>query len=275
VLIDPKKAKTFGGLKIYLAGKVAKNDWRHRLVSDLSTVDTKQWRFTRSLPMGENIYIGPFFVSCDHGCAHGVNSHGAGVSCEQDLHQAGDQQEQVFWKSCSGIRACDVFIVWADENFSTAYGTLTEIGMAYALKKPIVFVAKTGVTLNDQWFARECAGSFQIRADDPVVAVESLLHVITTLRGLNDVLKDGVDDLAVRYAVDLLNQLDWYRDVEFEHHEREERERQNAAENLALLQNEPKPLLALPSSTIKTKAGAYEIETTISVAEEPKKDWMS
>jgi hypothetical protein len=262
-------------MKIYLAGKVAKNDWRHRLVPDLRTANTDRWRFTRSLPMGDNIYVGPFFVSCDHGCAHGANSHGAGVTCQQDWHQGGEQQEKVFWKCCLGIKASDLFIVWADENFSTAYGTMAEIGMAYALKKPIVFIAKTGVTLSDQWFARECAGSLHLRSDDPVVAVESLLHVITTLRGLNDAPKDGIDNLAIRYAVDLLNQLDSYRDVERMYHEQIAQERQANAENLARSRKEPPLKLTTPSSTTKTNAGAYEIETTVSVAEKPAEDWKN
>lgn len=212
-------------MKIYLAGKIEKNDWWHRLVPDLRAVSTDDWWQTRALPMHSDLYadlprndtyVGPFFMSCDHGCGHGGNSYGAGRTCGMDNHSGDAQHAKVLLKSSEGIKACDLFIAWADENFSTAYGTMTEIGMARAWDKTIVFIRKTGVVLHDQWFSEECAGSLKFIADNPVIAVRSLLHVIKTLRSLNDFFRDGVDDIDIRYAVYLLNYLYGFRGEENE-----------------------------------------------------------
>ncbi len=58
---------------VYFAGKIGKNDWRHGLVPALRghdwgdcAIDTEAYR-----------YVGPFFVSCDHGCNHNPHGHGA------------------------------------------------------------------------------------------------------------------------------------------------------------------------------------------------------
>jgi hypothetical protein len=200
-------------MKIYLAGKIAKNDWRHRLVPDLRLC-TDNWERTSSLPMRDDTYVGPFFISCDHGCGHGANSHGATPTCEMKQHDIYGRHYEVFKKSFSGIEACDLFIVWADEDFSTAYGTMTEIGMARAWNKIIVFITKTGVTLGNQWFAKECAGSLRLTADDPVAAIDSLLHVLKALHGLNNELKTSADNLNIQFTANLFNQLEWKEKAE-------------------------------------------------------------
>jgi len=58
--------------RVYIAGKVAKLDFRHDLVPGL-----RDWRRENgSLECRDFIYVGPFFNSCDHGCMHGPGSHG-------------------------------------------------------------------------------------------------------------------------------------------------------------------------------------------------------
>lgn len=78
-------------MKIYLAGKIAKNDWRHDIVNDLrgagdvhSEIESynlgdKCWPILRQSILGKHDYVGPYFVACDHGCYHGDSSHGVGV----------------------------------------------------------------------------------------------------------------------------------------------------------------------------------------------------
>ena len=57
---------------LYLAGKIGKNDWRHPLIPGLRE---RTWSDGPIItPTYE--YVGPFFVACSHGCAHGPNSHG-------------------------------------------------------------------------------------------------------------------------------------------------------------------------------------------------------
>ena len=75
-------------MKIYLAGKIKKNDWRGALVPWLEDLMPEDWHKTVTLDMdGRNEYVGPFFVACDHGCAHGSNGHGAvGGGCSVSLY---------------------------------------------------------------------------------------------------------------------------------------------------------------------------------------------
>ena len=181
--------------------------------------------------MGDNVYVGPFFISCDHGCGHGAGSHGAGVTCEEEGYRHGDdggrRDSQVFAKSYAGIKACDLFIAWADECFSSAYGTMTELGMAYAYGTTIVLISRPLVTLNDQWFPRECAKSLHFTSDDPAVGVQSLLHTMRTISELDATLKDRIYETAKR-AVGFLNRLNWYRENEHAHQERVAEEEKRA-----------------------------------------------
>jgi cold shock CspA family protein len=156
--------------KIYFAGRVSPNDWRHSLVSfDISSADT--WRETARLKMPDgNIYVGPFFVACDHRCYHGNNSHGA-----SDRRGIGEclgvvTQSEIFKKALDGIKSCDLFFAWAGPDFNEAYGTLVEIGLAHSLGKKIVIAYHPSIS-SDQWFALECAHE-KIVAEDPISAYE-------------------------------------------------------------------------------------------------------
>jgi hypothetical protein len=143
--------------KVYLAGKIGKNDWRHDVVPYLRSFgygnDDKwlyeKWHYTETnIPCVD--YVGPYFTGCDHGCAHGGNSHGflsepiCGEDCPRDL---------VTRLCMDAIGRCDLFFAWLaddapeEEDFSvtmarngvpqsrhnTAYGTLAELGYAKAL----------------------------------------------------------------------------------------------------------------------------------------------
>jgi hypothetical protein len=86
-----KKQSPNAPLKVYLAGRISKCDWRHKLVLHLgNNIDggVEGWREVKELPMIDgNTYVGPFFVGCDHGCYHGANRHGAsgGVCYSSDV----------------------------------------------------------------------------------------------------------------------------------------------------------------------------------------------
>jgi hypothetical protein len=140
-------------VKVYLAGKVAKNDWRHCLMDDLRQ-PSFEWLYTDAAPMNNSFcqFVGPFPVSCDHGCLHGQNSHGslsdACVGQESDF-----TQENVFNKCLSGIKRCDLFFVWAALDFGSAYGTLYEIGVAASLGKKIIIAHHPDLDIRPFWFA--------------------------------------------------------------------------------------------------------------------------
>lgn len=131
-------------MKVYLAGKIAKSDWRHDLVPHLrgeyvddgaDSVD--EWR---TVPMLFGLeYVGPYFASCDHGCAHGGEHAWIGGGCIGMQTSDGSNlptRANTALLCRSAIEKCDAFFAWMDGG-ETAYGTLVEIGMAHALGKPI------------------------------------------------------------------------------------------------------------------------------------------
>lgn len=168
-------------IRVYLAGKISKNDWRNKLVYQLKGIVPEEWWETVSLPMSHRgfEYVGPFFVSCDHGCAHGSNQHGAKESCF-DGDGGGISHADVLGKGFSGVRACDLFIAWVGSDFKSAYGTITEIGMASALGKPIVIIREAGLAdaaISDAWYPLGCS-CLTLESKDPVTAIKALLRTV-------------------------------------------------------------------------------------------------
>jgi very-short-patch-repair endonuclease len=155
--------------RIYLAGKIAKNDWRHDLVPMLrcafSTSDVGAWVEdwpTTPMYRKDFQYVGPFFISCDHGCAHGENNHGAGATTSgcisefpyRDHYWQVAIQQDVMIRCRQAIKDCDVFFAWL-ENPCTAYGTLVELGFAAAIGKTVVIGSAD--IYDDLWFAYQNA----------------------------------------------------------------------------------------------------------------------
>jgi hypothetical protein len=146
-------APTTKPVPVYCAGKIGKNDWRHKLFPDLRGTLSSGFKEFNHLPAprGRFAYAGPFFVSCDHGCCHGPNEHGvaaaSGTPCGVGFNRA-----NVIKLCCEWLKGADAMFVWLDDP--TAYGTLTEIGMAKAWLIP-TFVA-TPLTMlsttDDLWF---------------------------------------------------------------------------------------------------------------------------
>lgn len=153
-------------MKIYLAGKISKNGWRSELVPDM-------WRFDSSsdadeayaaewptLPMvNGHEYVGPYFTSCDHGCAHmrldpclwhahecmeRPSTHGVNGGCIAAATSGGFDylgKRGVTVRAClASISASDAMYVAADPdgtNLDTAHGTLVEIGYAVGIGLPV------------------------------------------------------------------------------------------------------------------------------------------
>jgi hypothetical protein len=144
------------GLRVYLAGRISKNDWRNQLVYDnRPDDDTENWRKTKSLPMQDgNTCVGPFFIGCDHGCAEVF-------------------AKALFEKAVAGIKACNLFYMWCGTDFE-AFGV--EIGVARTLNKRVVIARHNKIDIQEQLFA---AGEV-ITADDPITGY---LKAVSMLRG--------------------------------------------------------------------------------------------
>ena len=130
--------------ELYLAGKISKNDWRHELVPGLSSHDWASGPITT----GSFSYVGPFFVSCDHGCSHGANTHGVmGKGCtEPNLGQ-----REVYARNKAAVAEAD--LVFAYIAATDCHGTLVEIGMALSLGKRVVIALAPAMPVADFWFS--------------------------------------------------------------------------------------------------------------------------
>lgn len=119
--------------KVYLVGKIYKNDWRHELIPSLRN---HQWS-DGDIDCGHFIYVGPFFVGCDHGCYHGTNGHGAYLDNHNDECNAENPSifEEVALRCQNGVRRADM--VFAYIETMDAIGSMVELGMATELSKPI------------------------------------------------------------------------------------------------------------------------------------------
>lgn len=160
---EPKNKK-----KIYFAGKISKNDWRN----ELTTISIKpswnnvgrwdywgiwgKYNYKQYLEQEDFIYTGPFFISCDHGCSHGENTHGAG---ESSCIDKAPKKAEIFEGCINQIKDSDYVFCWIDEM--DCYGTLFELGVAHNQGKNIFIGinAKLKSEKDDLWFVKNCAES--------------------------------------------------------------------------------------------------------------------
>ena len=178
-------------LKLYLAGKISKNDWRHDIAPAIRDIySVKSWREVSSVPtiFAWVDYYGPFFVACDHGCGHGPDTHGVALDTTGCFHMEITRAE-VLKKSEAGIRACNLFVAYLGPDFATACGTMSEIGYAHALGKHILLISHPDLDSNEMWFVRSMATQ-EIIDPDPTVLMSLLWGVedylyIQTKRGVS------------------------------------------------------------------------------------------
>ncbi len=140
--------------KIYLAGKITKDCWRHKLIRGLRGADWKDSPLHCSHYYPSFYYVGPFFTSCDHGCFHGDSKHGmsgGSVSwCNEDIYIS---KRGVFGRCIKGVECSDVIFAYISTR--DAFGTLAELGVALYLKKHVVICYGPEVTSeikDDFWF---------------------------------------------------------------------------------------------------------------------------
>jgi hypothetical protein len=164
--------------KIYLAGKVKNTSidnriggWRNQLIKDLFSVDIEMglnaadYEYPTDdltglvLPINNNWeYVGPYLFGCDHRCSHTTPyAHGIANCTSDKYHFAYDENNQItinseIFKLCvNQISNADVIVVNFDERPLESYGTLTEIGFAYASHIPIYSIGEKHPEL---WFGQ-------------------------------------------------------------------------------------------------------------------------
>ena len=161
------EAKSKKKLKIYLAGKIEQNCWRHEIVKGLRSAtpddvicgeDCDVDKFPSIIEGAvfcKHDYTGPFFVSCDHGCFHGENTHGSSAASHESNLPSAMGQVNAYYRALDGIASCDLFFAWIDSL--DCFGTLFEIGYATAIGKRVVVCTKLGFNSSQLWFSKVSA----------------------------------------------------------------------------------------------------------------------
>lgn len=148
--------------RIYFAGKMSQNDWRHQLVPDLRGAVSQGYNdedlFNPSLTIhcqGFD-YGGPFFVACDHGCYHGPTRHGVTGGCTNDV----DVRDRVFAVNLARVfRANSIFAYIENAD---AFGTALEIGFAHAHDKPVYLGFANAELQTELWMSAHAATAVHV-----------------------------------------------------------------------------------------------------------------
>jgi hypothetical protein len=167
--------------RVYLAGNIAYGcHWRSLIVQGVHALDDTLATCCRpfsfndvedaldpkaAIPVhaseGPVDIIGPFFVSCDHGCAHGWNTHAVGGGCINGgltLAERDAIQDRVYAVNVARIKRAD--FVFAHINEVDCFGTIAEIGLAYGARVPVHLFFGEALTLAqryDFWFVAKFA----------------------------------------------------------------------------------------------------------------------
>lgn len=162
--------------RVYIAGKISKNDFRHRLVPGLAHHSFGQ----EEIITLDFIYVGPFFVSCDHGCYHGKGTHGVmnELGCQEVLEHT---RLDVISNNNAAIDRADVVFVYI--TATDCYGTLVEIGRVTSrLFRPRLAIAfAPGVPIDDFWYGAKQADSLYYDVREcclPGLLAQSLREVV-------------------------------------------------------------------------------------------------
>jgi hypothetical protein len=156
-------------VKIYLAGKISKRDWRWQVVRGVDALDRygleldqynhDTWPVLERAIFGTHDYVGPYFISCNHGCFHGDNAHGVGAVPKGCADPSGGHDDigdpaLVVEKCLTAIDRADFVFAWLDDP--TAYGTIFELGYAKGRKIPVAYASPVASDPRtaDLWFTK-------------------------------------------------------------------------------------------------------------------------
>lgn len=210
VKVKMKKKKK--PIKVYFAGKIDKNDWRHDILPGLrdSGYPLGELKSPKELDREEFIYTGPFFMSCDHGCCHGENSHGIlGELYTFPINEYGDEEneneeeyendeeeyEDRFGRGCASSFLSEDIVettekkvhdlclqqlnnsdcVFAYINSTDCFGTIYELGVANTLSKKIFICFSNPKIFQQMWFIKRGDKTHSMVFEDPKKALDFAL----------------------------------------------------------------------------------------------------
>ena len=190
-------------IKVYLAGKIAPNDWRADIVGagNLRGADSRNGWGACQFDFGENeVYVGPFFTACDHCCGHGPGTHGAiqpgepftcwgkgservdelqeemSVGAEESPSIA-EWRRSLFRECVFSIHSADFVFAWLATD--DCHGTLFELGVAFGKSKPVYIGVPTGSPPGETWFAKVSAKVITAATAGSAYAVAIRMHKAT------------------------------------------------------------------------------------------------
>jgi hypothetical protein len=149
--------------RVYLAGKISHTCWRHKVIPNFPRTLEQEALSPYLMQKCKTAcgaafwYTGPYFVSCDHGCAH-AGMHGAGFDCMSDWPDQQGRRDRVHRLNAQRLERSTGVFVYLDEL--DCYGSLAEIGHAYGQRIPIGIAYGPSVTVhgrNELWFVERFA----------------------------------------------------------------------------------------------------------------------
>ncbi len=178
-------------MKIYLAGKISREDWRGEILPDLNpggmptwdwpTLRRDGWPVDVGVIFGSYDYVGPWFMcGSGHGLGHGPGTHGAGDN-------GGEQHRADVIDLCRrAIASADLVFVWIDSL--DAFGTIAEIGYAAAAGVAVAIGYPDGFDDSDLWFINGLA-RVVVRSDNPRFAISKAIIALMERDRLADATK--------------------------------------------------------------------------------------
>lgn len=180
-----KKRKVY----VYLAGKVTKNGWREEIAAGWREAgahayareepSTAEMLMTEVKHGNGIVLVGPFFISCDHGCYHGDNEHGVGAAtggCAGELITQSDVEH--YCRCCIQYNAQ---VVFAYIDSPDCYGTIYELGMAAEMGKRYAILYANEELRDNMWFINQEAALVQVR-DKDLTLKEQFENIIEEIR---------------------------------------------------------------------------------------------
>lgn len=184
VFVCGKRVRSF-----YLAGKITGTRWRDEIVHEWSFENSKsglwrqavgdnvsRWRRVQSVSGSAHgvflDYVGPWWRwtggggHSDAGDTHSphlwcaTDNHGMPWGCSDDEKESA--MSQVALLVDDAVSEADLIFAWVDSN--DCLGTMLELGMARALRKPVVVASPANFDTRETWLARQFA-DFLISAD--------------------------------------------------------------------------------------------------------------
>lgn len=144
--------------KVYLAGKIEVNCWRHGLVHELRCMihdgyweNFNKWPVMNRALFGAFDYTGPYFVGDDHGCGHRNGLHGLTEPGDDCVCVAAPCKPDIVHRLClEAIDRSDLIFAWIDKE--DCYGTIAELGYAAGRGKRIAVACPAAFSSDEHWF---------------------------------------------------------------------------------------------------------------------------